>query len=192
MEEGRVQEAVADLPESLRPRLHGHDSRRHEAGARSRGRRRLAANRPDRPETRRTAGAKEATLALKQELGKKPEPFRYAPDARRPVPRPADAGPGLALEDLHRALERGRGARDRRHGRGMGRVQQDAARRRAPLGRGLSEQLAAGRLGLGDVELPRPVRHPGQRPRATCSTKTSRATSSTASSWTCSSATEVG
>ena len=28
MEESRVQEAVADLPESLRPRLHGHDSRR--------------------------------------------------------------------------------------------------------------------------------------------------------------------
>ena len=60
--------------------------------------------------------AKEATLALKQEWGKKPEPFRYAPDAPAVVRGTCHAGPGLALEDLHRALERGRVQRDRRHG----------------------------------------------------------------------------
>ena len=136
-----------------------------------------------------SAGAKEATLALKQEWGKKPEPFRYAPDAPGgPLRRAGHAGQGLAMEDLHRALESGGVQGDRRHGGRMGRVQQDAARRRAALGRGLPEQLAAGRLGLGDVELPRLVRRAGQQAAATCPTKTSRAISSTASSWTCSSA----
>jgi len=40
-----------------------------------------------------TAGAKEVTLALKQEWSKKPEPFRYAPDA------PGGPLVGLAMQD---------------------------------------------------------------------------------------------
>ena len=116
--------------------------------------------------TARDRRRKEATLALKQEWGKRPEPFRYAPEA--------PGGPFLGLPMQDRAwlwktcIEPWKEvgvAGDRRHRGGMGRLQQDAARRRPPLGRGLPEQLAEGRLGLGDVELPWFVRHFGQRPR---------------------------
>jgi hypothetical protein len=45
------------------------------------------------------AGAKEATLALKQEWGKKPEPFRYAPGGAPGTPGRGGPFAGLAVQD---------------------------------------------------------------------------------------------
>ena len=122
---------------------------------------RLAANRPDRAEARqrrREGNHAHPQARVEQKAGTVPLRTR---GARRSADRACHAGQGMAMEDLHRALERGGVQGDRRHGRGMGCVQQDAARRGATLGRGLSAQLAAGRLGLGVVELSRIVRCSG-------------------------------
>ena len=110
--------------------------------------------------------AKETVVDFKQEFGKPPEPFRFAPG----VP----GGPifGLPMQDRawlwKQCIEPWKEAE--RQGIGVmvgewGVFNQHAARRRAPLGRGLPGQLAEGRLGLGDVELPRIDGRPGQRPQ---------------------------
>ena len=184
--------AVARLPESLRPRLYGHDSRGH---------RQIRVRVADgdwleigqiglKPAT---AGTKEVTLALKQEWGKKPTALPLRAGCRRAVRwlGLADARQGVAMEDVHRALERGGVQGDRRHGGGMGRVQQNAARRRTALGRGLPEQLAEGRTGAGRCGTSAARSAFWTATAATSGTRISRATSSTASSWTCSSATEL-
>ena len=153
-----------DLPESLRPRLHGHDSRGHQAGPGSRGRWRLAGNRPDRAEAGRSR-RKEATLALKQEWGKKAGavPLR----ARRS----ADRSSGLAMQDRawlwKTCIEPWKEAESQGIGVMVGewgafnKTPHDVVLRWAE---DCLRNWQRGRLGLGPVELPRIVRRPGQRP----------------------------
>ena len=136
------------------------------------------------------AGAKEATLALKQEWGKKPEPLRYAPGAAggplsglpcrtgrgsgrpasSPGKRPSPKGIGVMVGEW--------GAFNKTPHDVVLRWAEDCLRNWQQAGWGWALWNFRGSFGVLDSD------------RATCTTRTSRATSSTASSWTCSSGTE--
>ena len=162
VEESRAAAEIQDLSESLRPRLHGHDPGRNQAGPRSRGRGGLAPHQSTRAEAGGGRGSRDhgrSGQSVRQAAGALPlRPRRGG----RSAAGSAGSLQGVAVVGVHCPLERGRGQRDRRHRWRVGFVQQDPPRRHVAVGRRLPEQLEAGRLGLGDVELPRQLRSPRQ------------------------------